>query len=339
MRQRGKTPPNSADDEPVIQLTRGQMVLAVCGLMVGALFFYLLGVVTSRLEPVFNADQARQQTAQLLPAPDPPGTPPPSPGPQPRNAAPEGRQTSPRRDVLPPKDTVTPPAGARPQFPANDDKPPLSRVPAPAENAATQEEKRITVTSVPPEARAKTESAGSSTGPKPVSLPPKPDVESPAASAQSSSDPKAKTAESPAAAGTQSAPPPAAESGQQTDAAAQAPAPAAGDTKVTLEKIVPPPETLTPGPAAPPAQGEFYRIQLIAFSGTNRAKADAYAKEVRESTGLDVELEESSDGKYIRVYVGRYAKRADALKACEELNKQKRFAKAYVPENAQKAGN
>ena len=76
----------------------------------------------------------------------------------------------------------------------------------------------------------------------------------------------------------------------------------------------------------------------MAFSTSNRAKAQAYAKEVRESAGLDVELEESSDGKYIRVFVGRYADRASALKACRELQKQERFSKVFVPQDARSAG-
>jgi hypothetical protein len=78
---------------------------------------------------------------------------------------------------------------------------------------------------------------------------------------------------------------------------------------------------------------------LIAFSSANRAKADAYAKEIRENAGLDVELEISTDGKLIRLYVGQYATRDDAVKACQELKKQERFSQAFVPQEARKPKN
>ncbi|HQH68170.1 MAG TPA: hypothetical protein PK166_07210, partial [Candidatus Hydrogenedentes bacterium] len=148
MRQQGKTQSQGADQEPVIQLTRGQMVGAVCALLVGALVFYLLGVVTSRFEPVLTGNQAQQGNAQLLPAPEAPGT--STPAPRGDAPAPEGRQTSPRRDVIARKDTPSSdaPAGARTQVPAGGDSAPLSRVPAPTDSARAQPEMRTTVTNL-----------------------------------------------------------------------------------------------------------------------------------------------------------------------------------------------
>ncbi|MFO7976317.1 MAG: SPOR domain-containing protein, partial [Candidatus Hydrogenedentota bacterium] len=105
------------------------------------------------------------------------------------------------------------------------------------------------------------------------------------------------------------------------------------DTELAIDKIDLPPDNL---PAASPPKGDgkpFYSIQLIAFSKANRDKAKAYAKEVRESAGLDVEVEDSSNGEYVRVFVGRYADRASALRACRELQKQEQFSKVFVPQH------
>ncbi len=311
MRQQGKTQSQGADQEPVIQLTRGQMVGAVCALLIGALVFYLLGVVTSRFEPVLTGNQMQQGNAELLPAPEAPGTSPPAPR---RDApAPEGRQTSPRRDVIARKDTNAPSsdttAGARTQVPAGGDSAPLSRVPAPADNANAQPEMRTTVTDLPATSPAGVDTPAPASGPKPVTLPSKTEAETPAPAPPSQPSPAEQ-----AAAAKETAPP------------------------VSLDKIELPAENL-PAAGVAPAQGAFYSIQLIAFSSANRAKAEAYAKDVRENAGLDVELETSPDGKLIRLYVGRYADREGAAKACLELKKQERFSQAFVPQQARRAGN
>lgn len=326
MRQQGKTQSQGADQEPVIQLTRGQMVGAVCALLVGALVFYLLGVVTSRFEPVLTGNQAQQGNAQLLPAREAPGT--STPAPRGDAPAPEGRQTSPRRDVIARKDTPSSdaPAGARTQVPAGGDSAPLSRVPAPTDSASAQPEMRTTVTNLPAPSPVDADRPAAASGPKPVTLPSTTASATPAPASSTSAPPAGQT--TPA----QPAQP------AQPSAAAQ---PAAGSetaAPVSLEKIELPPENL-PAAGAAPAQGAFYSIQLIAFSSANKAKADAYAKDVRENAGLDVELETSPDGKLIRLYVGRYADREGAVKACLELKKQARFSQAFVPQEARKAGS
>ncbi len=325
MRQQGKRQSRGDDQEPVIQLTRGQMVGAVCALLVGALVFYLLGVVTSRFEPMLTTNQAQQGNAQLLPAPDAPGA-------DASHDAPtrEGRQTSPRRDALARKEKTAPPsspqagADARASVPAGSDAAPLSRVPAPKDSASPQPQMRTTVTDVPATSAADSASSAPTRGPKPVNLPP--------ATATATTAP-AVPAPAPAAARTAPEPP------VQTAAAPDgAPAKDAAAPPVSMDKIELPPENL-PRAGTAPGQTPFYSIQLIAFSSANRAKADSYAKEVRESAGLDVELELSTDGKLIRLYVGQYAKRDDAVKACRELKKQERFSQAFVPQEARKPKN
>jgi cell division septation protein DedD len=179
---------------------------------------------------------------------------------------------------------------------------------------------RTTVTNLPAPSPVDADRPAAASGPKPVTLP------STTASA------------TPAPASSTSAPPAGQTTPAQPSAAAQ---PAAGSetaAPVSLEKIELPPENL-PAAGAAPAQGAFYSIQLIAFSSANKAKADAYAKDVRENAGLDVELETSPDGKLIRLYVGRYADREGAVKACLELKKQARFSQAFVPQEARKAGS
>ncbi|HOF40107.1 MAG TPA: SPOR domain-containing protein [Candidatus Hydrogenedentes bacterium] len=327
MRQQGKRQSRGEDQEPVIQLTRGQMVGAVCALLVGALVFYLLGVVTSRFEPMLTANQAQQGNAQLLPAPDAPGTDASRDAP-----AREGRQTSPRRDALARKDKAVPPpttqtdADARRPVPAGSDAAPLSRVPAPGENASAQPEMRTTVTDIPASSAADKESPASSRGPKPVNLPP-------AATSEKSTAPPPAPAPAPAA--KEAAPEPPVQTAAAPDTA---PPRDTAAPPVSIDKIELPPENLPPAAAAP-AQTPFYSVQLIAFSSANRAKADAYAKEIRENAGLDVELEISTDGKLIRLYVGQYATRDDAVKACQELKKQERFSQAFVPQEARKPKN
>ena len=328
MRQQGKTRSTSADDEPVIQLTRGQMVVAVCGLLVGALIFYLLGVLTSHIEPRFTDEQAQQQIAHVLPAPDEPGPATPARNNRQKTAsAPEGVQASPRTDLLPAKQKDKP---ANPtQTATNDDGPPLSRVPAPAEGPdtsdATAQETIKTTIPVDPNTLAKS--------PRRVELSPKNETEK-----QADSDPgKPQKAPEPAKTapeGSDATPPPApAVSADKPQTATDAAEQAKKDTGADLEKIELPPETVSAGSPPKDAGKPFYSIQLIAFSKANRAKAEAYAKEVRETAGLDVEIDDSSKGEYVRVFVGRYADRESALRACQELKKQERFSKVFVPES------
>lgn len=328
MRQQGKTRSTSADDEPVIQLTRGQMVAAVCGLLVGALIFYLLGVLTSHIEPRITDEQAPRQIAHVLPAPDEPG-----PATQARNdpqkpsSVPEGVQASPRTDVLPAKQKNKP--ATAPQTATSDDGPPLSRVPAPAEASETSDTSpQETIKTMSP-----AEPGTSAKSPRRVELSPKNETEKQADSdsgkLQETPEP-AKTAPK----GSDSAPAPApAVSTEKLQINTKSPEQSKKDTGAKIEKIELPPETVSVDSPPKDTGKPFYSIQLIAFSKANRAKAEAYAKEVRESAGLDVEIDDSSEGQYVRVFVGRYADRESALRACQELKKQERFSKVFVPES------
>jgi len=334
MRQRAKADTRTADDEPVIQLTRGQMVAAVCGLMIGALFFYLLGVVTSRLEPMISENQAQQQASHVLPAPDAPGTPSPATGGERSSSVrPEGIQATPRTDVVPLAKKESQPAqsltATPPQGPNADDSPPLSRVPAPAETSTTTAAQLETAK----EQKPKT----ASSGPKPVELTPKPPTEASAVSSPDKTQDRPETTETAKETSAEQTQPVPAGSEKKPQAGADSAAKSEKEPSFTLEKMEVPPETTQPAAAASgTAAGPFYSIQLIAFSKANRAKAEAYAKEVRENAGLDVELESSTDGEYIRVFVGRYADRESALKACRELQKQERFSKIFVPQEARR---
>ena len=331
MRQRAKADTRTADDEPVIQLTRGQMVAAVCGLMIGALFFYLLGVVTSRLEPMISENQAQQQASHVLPAPDAPGTPSPATGGERSSSVrPEGIQATPRTDVVPLAKKESQPAqsltATPPQGPNADDSPPLSRVPAPAE---TRQRPQLETAK---EQKPKT----ASSGPKPVELTPKPPTEASAVSIPDKTQDRPETTETAKETSAEQTQPVPAGSEKKPQAGADSAAKSEKEPSFTLEKMEVPPETTQPAAASGTAAGPFYSIQLIAFSKANRAKAEAYAKEVRENAGLDVELESSTDGEYIRVFVGRYADRESALKACRELQKQERFSKIFVPQEARR---
>ena len=122
------------DDTPVLQLTSGQTVVAICALMIGALCCFMLGIVVQKLQDGYlqgeNTAEEERSAASSLPEAPPSPTPAkenssireaqektpaaskPKPAPVPTDAAStkkatsgqtgEGRQTTPRRPVLPP---------------------------------------------------------------------------------------------------------------------------------------------------------------------------------------------------------------------------------------------
>lgn len=305
MKSRGKPNARRNDDEPIIQLTRNQMVVAVCVLLGGALFFYLLGVITMRIEPMLTGTHAHEGTPQIRPAPE---ARPPAPRVRETAAGPEGTQRSPRTDILPEAPEPSRAPTARAERGRAADAPPLTRLPAP--EPETREERAATspadVRSEPLDAPAPRTVPGAP-GPRPVALPSAPDPEAPAAVPE-----KPETEETPAA----------------EEPAEEPSEPSESESAPALDRIELPPDSIPVLSEGAP----FYSIQLIAFSRRNRNRAEAYAREVRESAGLDVELEESSDGELVRVFVGRYADRETALRACRELQKQQQFSNVFVPQ-------
>jgi cell division protein FtsN len=332
MRQQGRTRSRNTDDEPIIQLTRGQMVLAVCGLLIGALIFYLLGVVTSRLEPMFSKSQTQQQTSHVLPAPDVPGpSKPPQVDQRRKRPAPEGVQASPRTDVVAGNHEHDQARHAREV--RTDDGAPLTRVPAPVGLSDTPASREVLEAEV--KAPVPEKQATPANKPKRVELSPSKETEKPADISSEKLEDKSKTTET-GKKREEISPKPAVKSEEsvQTEPAPSKQPEAEKKTELTIDAIEPSPDEAVPSSSSPKEAGQsFYSIQLIAFSKANRSKAEAYANQIRESTGLDVELEDASDGKYVRVFVGRYKDRQSALKACRELQKQERFSKVFVPQD------
>jgi len=301
------------------------MVLAVCVLLGGALFFYLLGVITMRIEPMLTATDAHEQAPQILPAPDArPQTPPA----RERDAAPQGVQRSPRTDILPAEPEQSTPRTAarqgRPMMERADDAPPLTRVPPPEpEPPEAQPDTASADVTTEPLGAAAPRAAREAPGPRTVALPSATDSEEPSTDLA-----KPETEEAPASPSTEAVSEPPQPDEQPTP-------PTEDEGEPALDKIDLPPDTVSPQSEDKP----FYSIQLIAFSRSNREKAEAYAKEVRESAGLDVELETSSDGELVRVFVGRYADREAALRACRELQKQPQFSSVFVPQTSRGTRN
>lgn len=112
------------------------------------------------------------------------------------------------------------------------------------------------------------------------------------------------------------------------------------DTVVAAAETAAPRSTASPAdtatkPAAEPktataAKAGGFTVQVVAYESKNRGRAEEYKRLLEKNSDLKAQLVPSEDGKFVRVYVGRYATRAEAQKACEELRKRAGFQGCFV---------
>lgn len=285
-----KKPPSS--EKPVLQLTRYQVLLTVCALLVTMCIAFLTG-------QFLNAYQARTQTAQ-------------SEAENARQSAVErsgggeGTQISPRPVVLPPApnkqspETVSPANADRPSGPAI--------VPAPAprrEEAGRSETPTISTasesTSTNPTARS---------GPAMDANAPAP----PSTSMAAESPQPIPVATVPVSAPSVASPPTGEIPPTPASEPARSGAASADSTGLSASEI----------PVGP------YTIQVAAFDAKTPARAQEYKRRVAGRSDYAVFLLLSNDRQLIRACIGSYPDRESAEAARAELQKIKEFEKCFV---------
>lgn len=108
------------------------------------------------------------------------------------------------------------------------------------------------------------------------------------------------------------------------------PEPEPTPTPPAEEKPAPAPENVTappadpepqPLPEIPPSTTGSFTVQVMSIGTAKRAQAQEFQRDALENKDVQVMLVESSDGKWIRAFVGSYANKADAEKARDELTR------------------
>jgi sporulation related protein len=303
------------EDQPVLQLTSGQMVYAVCALLMGALICVLVGMAIPHLDKSLR-DRAAAQTTdpkseQPAPAPQAPPKSPSSPEPkkttpvkaqQPKptatGKATVGKQTSPRDVVMPPPKTAANKEQARKTSTVKK---------APLPNKLSTKAHVPSVGGVTGHAPSRRHTASASTEAKAPAVDPKKTPASPAAKASASS---VKPPSTPKPGATATAP--------------------KKPTQIGTEK--PAPKTpAAPVPASTKSTKDYpYAVQVAAFPASQPDKANRHAQELLQKEKVAVELKKSADGKWIQVLVGAYRDQESAKKACNELRKRKIFKDCWV---------
>ncbi len=274
-------------DRHSLEFTSGQLIIAICGLLLLSLVCFLVGVVAGRFEfgsrvAEMAAESNPAEAVQKALAST--------------QEAAEDIKTAltPTRRPVREEASVAPPPPARPAENKAAAKPSEDK---PRATASARSEGNVRfLTDRPSEAATRTLT-------EPVTAPP-------------------------ATAAAVSTPPPA----PQPAAPAETPAP----KPATPAAATPPPAPKPAATEAKPAATESaapkgnYTVQVIAYQVQNKAMAEEYIRNVKNTANLDAEMVKSKDGKYYHVIIGRYPDRASAEKAQAELKKRKGFADCIV---------
>ena len=265
-----------------LEFSSGQLIIAICGLLLLWLFGFLVGVVAGRFE--FGTKLGEEVAAVEVPPPS--GTAAPAKpsvpaakrdtSPDPKSGAAAPRNDAPKAGA---RTSAPPPPPSKPEpTPAKQAPSATSKNDAPAPDQGGKAEGEVKFVSDRPREDRPT-SAATATSAPPLSIepiaPPPDDAETPteAPKAVAKAD-EAKPAEA----------------GEPTADGAK---PAAGKGR--------------------------YTVQVFSARSSNRDKAEKIAAQLKEKGGLSAEVITSKDKKFCQVVVGRYPDRPTAEKARGEL--------------------
>ncbi|MCC6488546.1 MAG: SPOR domain-containing protein [Candidatus Hydrogenedentes bacterium] len=299
MAYQNKTKTRSPREEPALQLTSYQLVMAICSLLLVGCLLFVAGIMVNRYTGGTNQTQVSTLDE----------TPPvtvPSAVVQPAGSGQrtEGVQVAPKPVTLPPD----PSAGT--QSPGMT-KPPVVRdtsskyIPAPPPRRSTNTEP-----AAPP-------APASGPAPKPAAGQPV----SPQAPVQPVVTPVVTESATPTA--------------DQAEPGPEAAAPMSDGTppSATQETPAPVPETTpqtTPQASTSAAPQAPFTVQVASFDADNLDRAKQFKKTIEDKTDYTVDLVPAKDGKRIRAFVGSYPDRAAADKARATLAKIKDFEGCFV---------
>ncbi|MCC6699631.1 MAG: SPOR domain-containing protein [Candidatus Hydrogenedentes bacterium] len=302
MAYQNKNKTRSPREEPALQLSSYQLVMAICSLLLVGCLLFVAGIMVNR----YTGGTNQTQVSALD------NTPPvnvPSAGTQPARSGErtEGVQVAPKPVTLPPE----PSAGA--SIPSTT-KPPVVRdtsskyIPAPPPRRSTGTEPSGTPTPTADTA-AKPAAGQPASAQAPVQPVITPVVTEPATPSAGQETP------SPAA---------------SVQAGGEMPPAGAGESPAPAAETAPETTPTTPqgNPSAAP-QAPF-TIQVASFDADNLDRAKQFKKAIEDKTDYTVDLVPAKDGKRVRAFVGSYPDRAAADKARAALAKIKDFEGCFV---------
>ena len=282
-------------DKHVFELSTGQLLSLVIVMIFFWLGCFVVGILVYRLDARSSANL--QMASSMTPGQASPSAPEPS-ATRPTGATSNqavGTQTSPRPDIL----KNTPPAAVMP----------TTKQPTETTTEAPR------VVDLPP-------SGSSSTEPQARLDPPPVPPDRPTKSTAAKSAENDVTVEAP----------------KTTPAEAKSP-PAEPTQIASLDEMTPddePTATAKPAaatkpavPAATAASGK-YAIQVASFRVADRAKAEAFQKDLKAKSTIDSNLVISKDGAYVQVLVGAFETREAAIQEKESLSKKSGFGDCFV---------
>lgn len=299
MAYQNKSKTRSPREEPALQLSSYQLVMAICSLLLVGCLLFVAGIMVNR----YTGGATQTQVSTLD------NTPPaivPSPGGQPAGSGErtEGVQVAPKPVTLPPVPSAGTPTPST-------TKPPVVRdtsskyIPAPPPRRSTGTE-----SSTQPTPTADTAPKPAAGQPASTQAPVQP-VITPVVteSATPSAGEETPTPALPAPGSEEAAP----------AGAEESPAPALATTPTATPQGNP--------PAAPQAP---FTIQVASFDADNLDRAKQFKKAIEDKTDYTVDLVPAKDGKRVRAFVGSYPDRAAADKARATLAKMKDFEGCFV---------
>jgi hypothetical protein len=282
-------------DRHSLEFTSGQLIIAICGLLLLWLAGFLMGVVAGRFEGSKVADLAEKAEAVAASALKEASAPA-----EERAAEEEASRTAAAKSESTKKRVPAPPPARK-----TGTETVVAKAPAERTSSASfvdRDRPSPAATRTPTEPTPLPEAAPSVT----------------ASVAPVAPTPAPTPAPAPAATVTPLPPvtPPDEDAPQAALAAAKAPAPEA-EKKPEADK------------PASEGKGNF-TIQLISYRVSNRDMAEAYVKRLKENAGVDAEVIKSRDGKHLNVVYGRFADRAAAEAAQAKLKKKPEFAECII---------
>jgi hypothetical protein len=323
-------------DEPVLQLTSHQRIVAISAILLWGAFCFVLGIVATNVDQYL--EQRRGSAAveeDAAEAPDEPGqrstaTTPKGQKPAGGGQMGEGRVTSPRQGVITSAKPKPPTEETTRTLPQRDSARVAERgvpevtlpvkVPAPAPEKSAP---KATGTETP--VGRKTTVSEQKPTPKPEATATKKETTAPVEPI-APMEPKEPAAASPPKPAAESEPAPNTTPAWQPESSTGRPQ---EETKPAAAAPPPSPPATPDGVGTSAPTGGF-GIQVASFGVTNVGKAEEYRKQAAADTGLPARIVTSEDGKHLRVLVGTYATKEAARKACDELRKRKEFADCYV---------
>lgn len=286
-------------EQPALQLTSYQLVMAICALLLLMCVLFIAGILVQRFTSESPADAVAANELPERASEPAPTTPLPRQG--------EGRQLSPRPVVLPPGGETSSSSASSSATAEKRSESNAKYIPAPPPRR-TRNDEVVSKPDITPE-KAETAPATQATAPE----------SQPAVAPTTPTKPEAPSEPSaPSVAGTPPTPAEVPEELPKPEAT-----PAATEPQATAGGTA-------EGQSTSAAAAGPFTIQVASFDSNNLERAKRFKSETEDATDFTVNLVPAADGAYVRAYIGEYKERGAADAARDEMRKMKGFEDCFV---------